>query len=654
MDTDVFEPDSTEPGSDEEYGEIEMTGQLLSGRYRLLERIGEGGMGVIYRAEHTHMRKTIAVKVLHPELTTVDEVLQRFEREAQAVGQIEHPNVCAASDFGRAEGGEFFLVMEYVEGVALSDLLEQGPLPAKRALAIGIQICAALTAAHDRGIIHRDLKPENVLLTERNGEHDFVKVLDFGIARVPPPDDGSDSQTLTRAGFVMGTPAYLSPEQASGGEVDHRADIYSLGVLLFEMLSGRRPFESPSTVELIGMHVTRPAPPLSRVAKHTKIPRSLDQVMAKMLAKEARDRPQNARAVREELERIGSALDVALSSDSVSIIAREAATRAAESFNTMRDRVSPVIREVKDGAPDALPLLKRMPRWIWGAVVVNLLFVSVLTVSFWGLVIEDPPTAQGDHVVASPDGGEAAPRPNEEPNEPEPPSKLELVRQRPEVAAVLAKEKTHEPEVVARELAELYRQDNSPELAYLLAHAESKAGAQRAAMLHARVALRGDEEYALDKGMRDYVVEALASENSGLAARILKAHYLPEYAIELQDMACSAERQRGRRRAHVVLIKAEALDRLEPWCKLVIELERGRRCSDRREAVTQMAKLGDPRVLPALDHVSGTSSRRRGIFRRRRRGRNACLADELEKTVAALEAIRARTIKSSSAGDSTE
>ena len=166
-------------------------------------------------------------------------------------------------------------------------------------------------------------------------------------------------------------------------------------------------------------------------------------------------------------------------------------------------------------------------------------------------------------------------------------------------------------------------------------------------MLHARVALLGNEEYARDKGMRDYVVNALAGKNSGLAATLLKAHYLPEYAIELQDMACSAKTKRGRRRAHVALIQSDSLDHLEPWCKLVIEFERGRRCSDRRAAVKQMGILGDPRVLPALDNVSQTTSRRRG--RRRRRGKNACLVDELQKTVAILEAIRAQTVKSSSA-----
>jgi eukaryotic-like serine/threonine-protein kinase len=645
MDTDVLDPTPKPSSPDEELEVFEMTGQILSGRYRLLEKIGEGGMGVIYRAEHVHMRKTQAIKVLHPELTTVDEVLQRFEREAQAAGQIDHPNVCAASDFGRAEGGEFFLVMEYVEGQSLSDLLRDGPLPIKRALNITAQICSALAAAHDRGIIHRDLKPENVLITEREDEQDFVKVLDFGIARVPPPDDGMESQTLTRAGFVMGTPAYLSPEQASGGEVDHRADLYSLGIVLFEMLAGRRPFESPSTVELIGMHVTRPAPLLSRVVKHTNIPKSLDQLLANLLAKEARSRPESARVVKEEIERLSASLDLAFSSDSVSLIVRDAATRAAQSFNTMRNRVSPMLLEVKKGAPDAIPLLRRIPKWIWGVMVLNMVLGAGALVFFWGAVTEESSVVEvgqtdrtlNDH-AAAPAGETPAAK-----TLPPPLSKLEQVRQRPEVATVLIKESTHEPEVVARELAEIYRQDNSPELAYLLARAESKAGMERNAMLHARVALLGYAEFARDEGMRQYVIKALEGKNGGLAGTIIQAHYLPEYASELQDLACSDKVQAGRRRAQAVLDKSESLHRLEPWCKLVIELERGRSCAARLETVKLMAALGDPRVLPALDNISGTSSRRRGVFRRRQRGKNSCLVSELQKTVAILEAGRALT-----------
>jgi len=261
----------------------DLIGEVLSDRYRIESVLGEGGMGVVYRAEHTHMRKTVAVKVLHPELTTVGEVVARFEREAQAAANIDHPNVCAATDFGRSANGAFYLVMEHLDGFALDEILaEQGSMKVRRAIHVARQICSALERAHDMGIVHRDLKPENVLLIERDGDPDFVKVLDFGIARVPVDD--STVKTLTRAGMVLGTPAYLSPEQATGHATDHTTDLYSLGITLFEMIAGRRPFESPSAVELLGMHATKAPPKLSKMAPAARVPLRLEKLVQRLLS----------------------------------------------------------------------------------------------------------------------------------------------------------------------------------------------------------------------------------------------------------------------------------------------------------------------------------------------------------------------------------
>ena len=167
-------------------GEVSLVGQLLSDRYRIERHLGHGAMGSVYLAEHTLMHKRVAIKVLHAEMSRSPEVVARFEREAVAAGHIEHPNVASASDFGKLDDGSFFLVLEYIEGIGLRDALEQyGHLPPKRALHIAAQICSALVRAHELGIVHRDLKPENVMLVDRGGDPDFVKVLDFGIARVP-------------------------------------------------------------------------------------------------------------------------------------------------------------------------------------------------------------------------------------------------------------------------------------------------------------------------------------------------------------------------------------------------------------------------------------------------------------------------------------
>jgi len=228
-------------------------GTLLSDRYAIVELLGEGGMGAVYRAEHTHLRKSVAVKVLHADFCDSAEIVARFEREAIAASHIEHPHVAAATDFGRLPDGSFFLVLELVTGRTLRTQLDQGPLEVARALRILHGIAEGVGAAHARGVVHRDLKPENVMLVDRDGDPDFVKVLDFGIARVDPfatTGQPTGAQPLTRVGEVFGTPDYMSPEQALGQAVDARADLYALGIILFEMLTGERPFRGGAVTVL--------------------------------------------------------------------------------------------------------------------------------------------------------------------------------------------------------------------------------------------------------------------------------------------------------------------------------------------------------------------------------------------------------------------
>ena len=236
-------------------------GTVLAGRYRVNKALGAGGMGVVYRAEHVHMKKAVAVKILHKHMTAMPEVVARFEREAVAAGRIEHPNVAGATDFGRLDDGSFYLALEYIEGKSLSSLLEGGgALPEVRALVITRQIADGLAAAHAAGIIHRDLKPENVMLVERDGVPDYVKVLDFGIAKVPVEE--AEGQKLTQIGTIFGTPQYMSPEQGQGHTVDARADLYALGVMLYEMLAGKLPFFGDEMVVLITRHILEAPPPL--------------------------------------------------------------------------------------------------------------------------------------------------------------------------------------------------------------------------------------------------------------------------------------------------------------------------------------------------------------------------------------------------------
>lgn len=273
-------------------------GSVLSDRYRLDALLGEGGMGRVYAAEHVMMRKKLAVKILHRELTMVPEVVARFEREAMAAANIEHPNVAAATDFGKLADGSVFMAMEFVEGRSLRDEIARGPLPTERALRIARQIASALGSAHALDIIHRDLKPENVMLVVKGAEPDFVKVLDFGIARVPIGDRGAvGGSPITKVGMVFGTPEYMAPEQALGQTVDARADLYALGVIAYEMLAGLRPFSSSSQTGILGQQLSRPAPTFAERAPGIAIPPAVEQVVLRLLARESAERFQSAEEV---------------------------------------------------------------------------------------------------------------------------------------------------------------------------------------------------------------------------------------------------------------------------------------------------------------------------------------------------------------------
>lgn len=238
-----------------------LIGRVLAGRYRIDALLGTGGMGAVYRAEHVHMKKHVALKVLHREMTAVPEVVQRFEREAVAAARIEHPHVAGAKDFGKLDDGSFYLALEYVEGSSLRQLLKTQRLTPDRIKVILGQIASALSAAHELGVVHRDLKPENIMLVSRGDGADFVKVLDFGIAKLTREETVREPQ-LTALGAVFGTPEYMSPEQAMGSVVDAQSDLYSVGVILYEMLAGKTPFAARGMLAVLAAHMTEVPPPL--------------------------------------------------------------------------------------------------------------------------------------------------------------------------------------------------------------------------------------------------------------------------------------------------------------------------------------------------------------------------------------------------------
>lgn len=276
-----------------------LVGQTLGGRYRVTALLGSGGMGAVYRAEHTQLLKTVALKVLNPEMASHREAALRFEREAMVSARIVHPHVVNATDSGRLPDGSLYLVLEYVSGLSLRELRDaEGPLSPARALAIGAQIADALAAAHKAEIVHRDLKPGNVMLLSHDGNPEFVKVLDFGLARVIG-EAAPAEEPLTRTGSIFGTPEYMSPEQARGEVVDHRADLYALGVILYELLSGKPPFQAPELVAVLIKHIQEPPPPLP-----AHIPAPIADYVLSLLEKHPDRRPADARQVAKALRRL--------------------------------------------------------------------------------------------------------------------------------------------------------------------------------------------------------------------------------------------------------------------------------------------------------------------------------------------------------------
>ena len=275
---------------DSEYDKL--VGQTLDGRYCVEHKIGEGGMGVVFAARHAVIERPLAIKVLKREAMRDAGTILRFVQEAKAASRIGHPNIVDVTDFGTTPDGMTYSVMEFVQGHTLATAIRLGaPFAPLRAIRIAAQIARALGAAHDKGIVHRDLKPENVFLLDRDGREDFVKIVDFGIAKVSPPPGCVAGPRLTRAGSVFGTPEYMAPEQAAGrGDTDGRVDIYALGVILYEMLCGRVPHRGDSMVRTLAMQMLDPIEPPSIVRPDLEIPPALEAVVMRALAKQREDR----------------------------------------------------------------------------------------------------------------------------------------------------------------------------------------------------------------------------------------------------------------------------------------------------------------------------------------------------------------------------
>jgi len=270
----------------------DLVGQVVADRYHVVKKLGEGGMGQVYLAEHVKMGRRSAIKVMNPAMVHDPDAVARFNREASNASRISHPNVCAIYDFGETPDGLIFLAMEFIEGEPLTDLLErEGALPVPRATAIFLQTADALQAAHDLGIVHRDLKPDNIMLSRKKGGGDTVKVVDFGIAKAVGGDQAG--QKVTKTGLVVGTPEFMSPEQLAGDALDGRSDLYSLALVFYRMLIGKLPFEATSVQETMIKRLTDEPIKLAEARPDLSFPAGLQPVLDTALARTPMERYQS-------------------------------------------------------------------------------------------------------------------------------------------------------------------------------------------------------------------------------------------------------------------------------------------------------------------------------------------------------------------------
>jgi serine/threonine-protein kinase len=578
-----------------------LVGSVLSGRYLIERLLGTGGMGAVYQAEHTHMHKRLAVKVLHPEMTRMPEVVARFEREAMAAAHIEHPNVAAATDFGKLDDGSFFLVLEYVEGEDLRAAVARGRMSVARACHVARQMASALARAHGLGVVHRDLKPENVMLVEREGDPDFVKVLDFGIAKVPMGGLGAGSkgngEVLTQLGMVYGTPEYMAPEQALGQEIDARADLYALGVILFEMLTGKRPYEHESKVTLLGMHVTAPIPKVRERAPDAGIPAELEAVVARLMAKEATARYESAKELIEALDAATApAAQRGPSSEAFAVGPTSLAQPAVPA--PFSGRLSlPSLPRVAQRARDSLnDALQKAPPWVTprrvaiaGAGVAALILATAVWPSGKGKATPSPSRSLVPKVLAR------VVAPNLDGPVAEASTKLDHGDTAGAIDALVALEK---------------QDGDRADIHKLLERACTAAHDAKSALREAGLWLATDDHAAADPRLQeDLRNAALVRDTQDDAFMLLESKMGPSGVDLLYDIAYGAS---GRQYPQAAARAKHSLDlddvhaRASPALQVLLDFKEAKTCDAKRALLDRAKTAGDGRMLSTLQAYQST------------------------------------------------
>ena len=527
-------------------------GRTIDGRYKIIELLGEGGMGAVFVAEHLALHKNVALKIIRPEFAGVPEIAARFAREAMATAKLDHPHVASALDYGKLPDGAAYLVIQLVRGQPLRCLLEKHSLPWPSACNIVSQIADALAGAHAEGIVHRDLKPDNVLLELRDDGRYLVKVVDFGIARVAA-DPGSTAAApgdgLTRMGMVMGTPGYMSPEQALGEPVDHRTDLYALGVVLWECIAGRPLFMAESLTEVIAKQLAEAPSPLAALTGQA-VPALLDDLILQLLARTPSARPESAAQIRETLRKLAAA-GTAGEGEMIAL--------PSSGFSQVRQTErAPTIAEL----PKAPGLLSRVQaslhrRWaedrqrllVLGGIAGTLLLVGIIGLLGLG---REPSTST---LVPAHAAGKA-------------------------VADAAS--------AAADAGAETQNGDNKK---------KAKDKKKRKKKKKKKGKKNDDADGAEHTDLQG---RGLLATASGIAALI--------------DTLLRDDSSKARKGAAEVLLELPERQ-LPEIVRAIAELEVAKRCRNKREKLVALVEFGDPQILPAIERISDLPRRGCGMFR---------------------------------------
>jgi len=568
-------------------------GTVVGQRYRIVSRLGVGGMGAVYRAEHTMMRRDLAIKVLLPELGGKDEFARRFEREAESASRLDHPNIITVTDFGRTPEGLLFLAMEFLAGESLTRAIDGGPMPPSRALHVMRQILRALDHAHGAGIVHRDLKPDNIMLVDRDGRRDVVKILDFGIAKVTEPQSGREA--LTQAGVIFGTPEYLSPEQALGEGVDARADIYAAGVIMYEMLAGRRPFESADKVKIISMHLSHAPPRIRDTNPGVELPVPLEQAVLQALEKSREHRFASAAAFLQALDDAEhSATTIAPGTDAT-ILDVSGAKRIATGANAGRAGV------------------RRRP----SRRTLALAGAGLAAIVAAGVFIK----RGGRHATAL-----VAPA-----RRPAPPTRDLAERFKKAESLLEDGDPAGSRRVLEQALAE--RPDDG-RVRYLLGRVAYADNKREEALSHYREAIARDAGFRGDPVLLNHVDTMLSEPKQADAALDLVIERIGAPAADLLvKVANDGSDLVRRRRAAAALDDFGQGKRVDRVSLAMLELKKATSCDERKVLVERLNDLADVRALPALRGLRG---RRMGPLSWGASD-TSCMKTELADAIAALE-----------------